>query len=94
MTTAIKNLVALRNELAKADQVYSDHVLVKNTTRDTILAAIADLEGVAAGKHVIVPVEPTNDMVDAGLEEDTWTPIEIYRAMLAATPAPAANEER
>jgi len=37
---------------------------------------------------VLVPREPTNDMLDAGLEEDTWSPLEIYRAMIAASQEP------
>jgi len=37
---------------------------------------------------VLVPRAPTNDMLDAGLEEDTWSPLEIYRAMIAASQEP------
>ena len=59
-------------------------------------AAIAELErlGAYVGEGwVAVPSEPTNDMLDAGLEEDTWSPLEIYLAMIAAKPKPAQGKE-
>lgn len=55
------------------------------TTYDMAAAAFSALE--EAG-FVVVPVEPTKEMHDAGVERDTW--IGIYQAMIEARPTASA----
>ena len=57
-----------------------------------IVNAIKALKSLAGGTHVVVPVEPTEAMIEAGVkdhrhEQSYAGAEETYRAMLAAVPA-------
>ena len=61
-------------------------------SRDEIRAIIKALKPLAGGTHVMVPVEPTEAMIEAGVkdhrhEQSYAGAEETYRAMLAAVPA-------
>jgi hypothetical protein len=52
----------------------------------TLIAALEDMQGVADGTHVVVPVEPTDGMRHAGFRAmitDNPQLLDIYRAMIS-----------
>ena len=65
---------------------------------EQMLTSYADLlerikadEGAVPDGWVVVPVEPTDAMCDAGDLPDTATAYDIYKAMLAAAPQPGES---
>ena len=59
-------------------------------------AALAAADKVTADKGwKLVPIEPTEEMIDAGwIDKEDVDPDDIYGAMLAAAPLPPALEAR
>ena len=71
--------------MANPEQLYIDHL-------EAELAALRASPTSAPEGWKIVPVEPTGEMVDAGLR--SWGTSHKFRAMLAAAPTPPVSEGR
>ncbi|MDP1702614.1 MAG: hypothetical protein Q8L53_16880 [Aestuariivirga sp.] len=99
--SAVEEAVALLPKFKKRIEIFAGTMLVRGHNEKfsqddliILINALVSLEGVAAGTHVIVPVEPTDEMisdaisagsetVDGGYEAATER--EVYRAMIGAS---------
>ena len=73
---AADRVAELEAELIKTQELAIDR-------GNKLLAANAELSGVHAGTHAIVEVEPTEDMINAGIGHSYIS--SIYRAMIKAS---------
>ena len=71
--------------MANPEQLYIDHL-------EAELAALRASPAIAPEGWKIVPVEPTGEMVDAGIR--SLGTADKFRAMLAAAPTPPSAEDR
>jgi hypothetical protein len=82
-------LPILRRHLLEATHDDGEE-LVEASTLAAVIAALSAMEGVAKGTHVVVPVEPTQEMLDAAYTYKNGIPggisfTTIYRAMIATS---------